>query len=221
MLPKILHIVWVGDESKRPDHCIASWRENNPGWTVKLWDNEALAETAWLNERHMRMFADAGSWNGVAHLMRWEILYREGGIAVDAECRCLRPLDESLLEHDCFACWQNEHTQPGLVSTKAVGASPGNWFLQRIVLDIQRDAIAGRPPNQSVGSTRLTEAYRKYKYTDLAILPSHLFIRKRGVAQIVRVDEPIPGLGDIAWKPANPVWTVTVLKKTAETMRVK
>ena len=26
MIPKKLHFIWVGDEAKRPDNCIETWR---------------------------------------------------------------------------------------------------------------------------------------------------------------------------------------------------
>ena len=42
-IPKTLHITWVGDESRRPDNCIQTWADRNPGWTVKLWGNDDLA----------------------------------------------------------------------------------------------------------------------------------------------------------------------------------
>lgn len=32
MIPKLLHFIWVGDELKRPDNCIDTWRALNPDW---------------------------------------------------------------------------------------------------------------------------------------------------------------------------------------------
>ena len=78
MIPKILHVVWVGDESKRPDNCIQTWREHNPDWRVQVWGNAELAEYGWINARHMRDMQHR-ELSGLADLMRWEILYHEGG----------------------------------------------------------------------------------------------------------------------------------------------
>lgn len=123
-IPKTLHITWVGDESRRPDNCIQTWADRNPGWTVKLWGNDDLANYGWYNARHMREMARR-ELNGVADLMRWEILYNEGGLVVDADSVCVRPLDDWLLEHEAFACWENELVRPGLIAAGYVASVPG------------------------------------------------------------------------------------------------
>jgi len=38
--------------------------------------------------------------------MRYEILFNEGGIALDADSLCLRPLEDWLLEPAAFAAWR-------------------------------------------------------------------------------------------------------------------
>ena len=80
LIPKIIHIVWVGDERKRPDNCIQTWRMLHPDWEIKIWGNDSLTEYAWVNAKHIQAM-----WlrelNGVADMMRWEILYRGQGEA--------------------------------------------------------------------------------------------------------------------------------------------
>ena len=55
-------------------------------------------------------------WEGVADMMRWEILDQHGGFAVDADSICIRPLEDWLFEPRIFACWENEIARPGLAS---------------------------------------------------------------------------------------------------------
>ena len=50
--------------------------------------------------------------NGVADIMRYEILFNEGGIALDADSLCLRPLEDWVLEPAAFAAWEHEHIRP-------------------------------------------------------------------------------------------------------------
>ena len=74
MIPKKLHFIWVGDETKRPDNCVDTWRSRNPDYEIKIWGNASLVEHAWINAKHMRAMSSR-ELNGVADMMRWEILY--------------------------------------------------------------------------------------------------------------------------------------------------
>lgn len=176
MIPRKIHIIWVGDESKRPENCIQTWRDLHPDWEVKIWGNIELKEYGWYNARHMKEMAPR-ELNGVADMMRWEIIYNEGGLVVDADSACIRRLDNHLLEHDAFACWENELARPGLIAAGYVGASAGNEFIGQIIMDINKEtSVIKDMAWKTVGPLRLTEAYKKYAYMPLSILPSHYFI---------------------------------------------
>ncbi len=176
MIPKIIHIIWVGDVSKRPDNCIQTWIDHNPSWQVKVWGNEKLTSHGWTNAGHMREMA-CREMAGVADLMRWEILYEEGGFALDADSVCVRPLPDWLCETEAFACWENELMRPGLIACGYVGSEAGNPFIGQMILDIQAEAsVCDRPAWISTGTQRLTNTWKKYKYQSLTLMPSHFFI---------------------------------------------
>lgn len=178
MIPKILHIIWVGDESKRPDNCIQTWKDLNPDWTVRIWGNNELACQEWINYPHMsEMYGK--ELNGVADLMRWEILYNEGGFVVDADSICVRPLDDWMLECESFACWENEIVRPNLIAAGYVASRPGNWFYGQMVQDLKNThSVIHAKAWETVGPRFLTESFNKYQYLNLSILPSHFFIPK-------------------------------------------
>ena len=176
MIPKTLHFIWVGDESRRPDNCISTWVKHHPNWTIKVWGNEDLASVGWVNAKHMRDMATR-ELNGVADMMRWEILYNEGGIVIDADSVCIRPLEDWMLEAGAFACWENEIARPQLIAAGYVGSMPENPFFGQIVLDVQdKPTVIDKMAWETVGPLALTQAYFKYKYSDLTIFPSHFFI---------------------------------------------
>jgi len=183
VIPRTLHVIWVGDESKRPDNCIATWREHNPDWTLRVWGNEELASYGWVNARHMREMAGR-ELNGVADLMRWEILYNEGGFVVDADSICLRPLEPWLFEGEACACWENELVRPGLIAAGYVASKPENPFFGQIILDLQKEpTVVDRMAWQSVGPLFLTESVRRHRYGGLTIWPSHCFIPRHFTGQ--------------------------------------
>ncbi|HET7527139.1 MAG TPA: glycosyltransferase, partial [Burkholderiaceae bacterium] len=176
MIPRVLHVIWVGDESKRPDNCIDTWRRHNPGWELRVWGNADLATYGWVNAPHMRAMS-ARELNGVADLMRWEILYNEGGFVVDADSVCQRPLEAWLFEGEACASWENELVRAGLIAAGYVGSVPQNPFFGQMILDLQNAAtVVDRMAWQSVGPLFLTESHRKYQYSGLTVWPSHLFI---------------------------------------------
>ncbi|UZK65913.1 glycosyltransferase [Sphingomonas sp. M1-B02] len=176
MIPKLLHFIWVGDESKCPHNCIDTWRALHPDWTIRIWGNADLEQQAWHNRAHMEdMYGH--ELNGVADMMRWEILYAHGGIVVDADSIALRPLDDHLLDCEAFTCWENEIARPGLLAAGYFGSVARNPFVGQIIHDIAAEAsVTDAKAWRTVGPQRLTETYRKCGYSKLRIYPSHYFI---------------------------------------------
>ena len=176
MIPRILHITWVGDESRRPNRCIQTWKDQHPDWTVRIWGNAERQGRAWINGAHMKAMATR-EWNGVADLMRWEILFAEGGVLVDADSFCVKPLPEWLLTCEAFACWENEQARPGLIAAGYFGTAPGTPFLAALIQGIhEQPTVIDRMAWESVGPLHLTETWKKTGYANLTLLPSHFFI---------------------------------------------
>ena len=191
MIPKILHFIWVGDESKRPDNCIDSWRKLNPNWQFLIWGNAELNEIKWHNRAHMTAMYER-ELNGVADMMRWEILHANGGIVVDADSVALRPLDDHLLDCEAFACWENEIARPGLIAAGYFGCAAGNPLVKQIVRDIAAEpSVTHEMAWKTVGPMRLTESYRKYRYSPLRIYPSHYFIPQHFTGLTYEGSDPV------------------------------
>lgn len=176
MIPRTFHFIWVGDEARRPDNCIQTWRAAHPDWTFHLWGNAELEGRRWINGPHIEQMRPR-ELNGVADMMRWEILHEHGGVVFDADSVCVRPLDDWLLDCEAFACWESEIARPGLIAAGYFGCEAGNPFVRQIIDDIAAapsvvDAMAW----QTVGPKRLTDCYREHRYTPLRIYPSHYFI---------------------------------------------
>jgi mannosyltransferase OCH1-like enzyme len=186
MIPKILHIIWVGDEQRQPRQLIETWARHHPGWDIRLWGNADLVEREWQCQAHIRHWATRDC-AAVANLMRWEILHEHGGVCVAADSVCLRPLDEALLDLDSFACWVSELVEPGLVSSGYVGCSQGNALMARVIQDIRATPVDAELSASGVlGSGRLTASWRDMAYAELTVLPSYTFIPRHPRAPIQR-----------------------------------
>lgn len=190
-IAEVLHIIWIGDETKRPNECIDSWKRLNPTFALRLWGNEELKHGEWrLGKLIERWFSK--EINGAADLMRWEILFRHGGVAVDADSVCLRPLEHSLLESEFFAAWENEVVRPGLIATGALGAVAGHPFIKRILDDIENDPDPlGGMAWQKVGPQRLTDTYRAHPHPGVKVYPSHYFLPEHYSGLAYQGDGPV------------------------------
>jgi mannosyltransferase OCH1-like enzyme len=191
MIPKLIHFIWVGDETKCPDNCMNTWRALNPGYEFIVWGNEEFHGQDWFNADHMKAMWDR-ELNGVADMMRWEILNAMGGIVVDADSIALRPLDDHLLDCEAFACWENEIARPGLIAAGYFGCEAGNPFVEQIIRDIAaEESVIHAKAWITVGPQRLTDSYRKYGYSKLRIYPSHYFIPRHFTGATYEGSDPI------------------------------
>ena len=176
MIPKILHFVWVGDDAKRPTACIQSWCDLNPDYEVRVWSNADLERGGpWINADHMADMATR-EWCGVADLMRYEILYHHGGVALDADSLCIRPLEDWLLEPEVFTCWSNEIYHNQLLANGILGATPEHPFIAKVIMDIHdRPSVIDDRAWKTTGNIPLTNAWRQSRY-QVTVWPSHTFL---------------------------------------------
>ena len=175
MIPRLLHVVWVGDNSKCPEETIETWRAMNPHWRVMVWRNEDLSKGHWVNRRWIEHFWD---WElcGVADVMRWQILEDMGGFAVDADAPCLRPLEDWIFDVSAFACWENERARPGLLNNGFVACEPGDPLVTAINATLEQwEPPEGLRAWQTTGPTMLTKAWQRAG-EHWTIWPSHLFL---------------------------------------------
>src|SRR5436190_16517529 len=89
VIPRIIHRVWLGAEPMPEDfrRYGESWRRHHPGWRMRLWTDEDLPE---LGDR--RALERARHHAERANLVRYEVLRRFGGVYVDTDVECLRPI---------------------------------------------------------------------------------------------------------------------------------
>jgi mannosyltransferase OCH1-like enzyme len=176
MIPKKLHVIWIGDESKRPDQCIDTWRQHNPDWELKLWGNKEVEAYNWFNKKHLPA-AMKQRLSGASNLLRFEILFNEGGFYVDADTVCMRPLAPWLFEHDCFVSWENELARPGLLATTFMAFPPADPYIRRLITDIHKlERIDHDESWKVTGPAHITRVWREMQYSRLSILPSHYFL---------------------------------------------
>ena len=180
MIPKILHFIWIGDASLTPHAHLASWVSAHPGWTIKLWDEGALAASTW----RCRLQIDAARAIDIRQAVDWmrlEILCVEGGVVADADSFCVTPIDDDLLSNQAFACWSDENKRPGVLSTALLGARPKHPVLEML---LSASTGAANAPGAAPASAaeRFNRLWDACDFQGLLTLPSYTFLSARRAA---------------------------------------
>jgi inositol phosphorylceramide mannosyltransferase catalytic subunit len=162
LIPKVIHQIWVGPPL--PDHLAAiaqTWQQHHPDWTVTLWTEETLPRL-----RNQRIFDEADvlaprhAGQLRSDIARYELLLDHGGVYVDVDLECLRPID-ALTNVECFAGWERANQWVG---NTILGAAPGHPFMRALVAGVDANVRRriGARPNVLTGPRYLTGVYRRH-----------------------------------------------------------
>jgi hypothetical protein len=196
IMNRTIQIIWVGDESKRPDAYIQSWLELNPAWKVKVWGNREFEEYPWrLRAQLDHRWHNMNELNGVADIMRWEILHDEGGFAVDADGPCIKPLEDWLFKGTSMAaCYESEYALPGRIASGYLYALAKNPIVNSIIERIaSENAMHDTPAWRALATMQISYEYhsRRPNDADFRVWPSHYFIPDHRWAPPYRGSGPV------------------------------
>lgn len=173
MIPRKIHQIWLGPK-KMPARLMQSWKDMHPGWEHHVWTEANMPVL-----RNADKLSSIEEWAGKADIARYEILLEHGGVYCDADSLCIRPMDDYLLERDCFAVFENEQVRQGLVANGYIGASRGCRLMSALVDGISRKPVSqaetGQLAWQTVGPLFFTETIMRERYP-IDVFPSWMFI---------------------------------------------
>ena len=181
IIPKILHQLWIG-EKPMPSRLMDTWRDKHPGWEYIRWTEEEIQRRN-IVFQCTKAIDDMSEINGKADIMRWEILYRYGGVFVDADSICIETLDDDVIfspEIGAFAGYENEKVRPGLIATGTMGF-PVNYRLcydaiQWILANDVSVERTGARAWKTVGPGLLTRMASNGSYPGFSVFPSYFFL---------------------------------------------
>lgn len=131
-IPKILSHIWIGPKPP-PLKWMNTWREKNPDWEYRLYDNEYLDSHDFQTRDQIDEYLKRGMYAGAADLLRYEILYKHGGFIAEADSECLLNIDELFLDGEClYTIYENEMVRGKLVSP-ILASSPGHDFVKCLI----------------------------------------------------------------------------------------
>lgn len=159
-----------------PDKCIDTWMVKNPDYKVNIWDNDSLKNNVWRNWDKISDMLHKKDYAGASDVMRYQILHDEGGIYIDADSVCLKPLEDWLLDCEAFACWEQELVRNNLIANGFIGGVKGAEVWQMCMdMVATKDCTEPKLAWQITGPLMLSEVYFQ-KQPNLTIYPSHFFM---------------------------------------------
>jgi hypothetical protein len=122
-------------------------------------------------------FDEAWNYALKADIARYEIIYRYGGVYVDADCACLRPLDILHYTYDFYAGMQPLDTHYLQIGMAIFGARPRHPLIAHCIYTIQDDWHRRGIPSKT-GPSHFTRSFfmcaGKFDSRDVA-LPVNYF----------------------------------------------
>lgn len=113
-IPKVLHYIWVGPNPfpRASVENVRSWMARHPDWTVKFWtDRERPVPCPGMELKLIRNFKfqalkecydKADNYGEKSDVLRYEILYQEGGVYVDHDVKCFKTFDPLNAAYDFY-----------------------------------------------------------------------------------------------------------------------
>jgi mannosyltransferase OCH1-like enzyme len=206
-IPQKLWHIWIGP-NPAPTKWMRSWQEHHPGWKYVLLDQQQFESTRFKNQHLIDEYYRRGRYNGVADLIRYELLLEHGGFIPPADAVCYHNTDELWKEtrDHCYTVYENEQIRPGFVSP-IYAANPGNEFVQIIVdtLHQLRAEDLSDEPWESTGNGFLKELIAKHE-PKIKIFPSHYFIPEHFLLKEQRYTGSDKVYADQLWGSTNKDW---------------
>lgn len=124
---------------------------------------------------------------GAADVMRYEILYEHGGIYIDADTYCVKPLEDWLLDCESFASWEQELVRNNLIANTVMGSVPGSEAMKLCIDEVAtKDCTEKKLAWMITGPMLVTDVFFK-KQANLTVYPSHFFMPKHHSGYVSKV----------------------------------
>jgi mannosyltransferase OCH1-like enzyme len=96
-IPKIIHQIWLGSPFPEGLRSLQkTWQEKHPEWKYWLWTDEDVADLKLINRKY---FDQAKNYAEKADILRLELILKYGGVYIDVDFECVKPLD--IFHHTC------------------------------------------------------------------------------------------------------------------------
>lgn len=176
-IPKIIHQIWIG--SNVPDcfkSFMQSWIDNHfEGWTYMLWTEKEIGN---LHLQNKYYYDATDNYDIKSDIARLEILDQIGGVYIDSDFECLKPLDILHYTYDFYVCIQPLDSKFLQLGTGIISSRAGHPILKHCIKTIKDDWHKKGAP-QKTGPIHVTKSFFMmadlYGNIDIALPASYFY----------------------------------------------
>jgi mannosyltransferase OCH1-like enzyme len=199
-IEKKLTQIWIGPKPA-PMAWLNTWKEKHPDWEYSIFTDEMLRARKWHNQHLINHYYNTRKWPGVSDLIRYELLYENGGFWPEADMVCLENTDELFTapSDHAYSCYENEAGRHNFIQP-IMACNPGNEFVKHIIDTLHKvqPHQLSPEPFRSTGNAFLANHVVEWKHK-LTIWPSHYFIPLFYHGSATRYNGPDKVYADHKW----------------------
>jgi len=155
-IPKIIHQLWIGSKDIPYKKYRESVKSFHPNWEYIMWDEKRLLEEKMItkelydfiikNPMELKKTDDKtiiekmvrDPFLKISDIVRYNILKKYGGVYIDVDIFCLKPLDNLIKGHEIVVAFEGHSRVEGLVGNSAIGSIPGHPAMISCVDEINK-----------------------------------------------------------------------------------
>lgn len=128
IIPQRIHLIWLGPKNPPAifKDCLTSIKKHLPHWQVKIWRDEDVPGLKLYNQKY---YDEEINYGAKSDLLRYEILYKFGGVYIDVDMVLLKSLD--ILHHTYeFYTGLEANDNEAILGNAIIASIPGHPILK-------------------------------------------------------------------------------------------
>ena len=198
MVPKVFHQIWLGNKPipRMLSAYTQTWRAKHPTWVFELWDD--ARSNALVQEQYSKlwpMYESLPYLTQRVDVIKYLVLYAFGGVYIDFDCECLKPIDSLLTHPVCIGLEPRDevlHREfPFFLGSAYMSATPQTPFFRATIekCEAQLQLLTPRWPElskydyvmETTGPTLINRVYHDFEEKEqVKLLPPEIIGPFRG-----------------------------------------